>query len=130
MLGSLAHGNSNSNVGHWSNCSKESVLQDASKDTLGRGNALVGILHKHRTDAKIQVLLRARYEHRLLAAVQRQLVWAQARPEQRSDDAGQVCDLCREACEVQGTAAAQVKRVRHRLCLCADISVVNEIRSQ
>ena len=91
---------SNINVGHWSNCSRESVPQDAGKDTLGRGNALVGVLHKHCTDAEIQVLLRALYEHRLLAAVQRQLVWAQARLQQRGDDAGQICDLSREVCQV------------------------------
>ena len=82
-------------------------------DTLGRGSALVGVLHKHRADAEVQVLLRALNEHRLLAAVQRQLVWAQARPEQRRHNAGQVCDLSGEACQVQGNVAARFQKVCH-----------------
>ena len=62
------------------------------------GHALVRVLHKHRADAEGEVLLWALNEHRLLAAVQRQLVWAQARPKQRGDDAGQVRDLRASLC--------------------------------
>ena len=62
---------------------------------MREGHALVRVLHEYGPDAKRQVLLRTLNKYRLLAAVQRQLVRAQARPEQRGDDAGQVCNLWR-----------------------------------